>query len=223
MEHPDTHILNLLRQSGGMSVAELARSAGVTATAIRQRLTRLLSQGLIQRETQSTPRGRPSHRYLLTARAREQAGNNFADLAAVLWDELRAIPDVAVRRGLLQRIAQRLATREPDETAEVTSDEAAKTSLDERLDSLSRWFQERRIPFAVERSAGKLPVLQALECPYPTLAEQDRGICAVERMLFSQLLAEDVKLSECRLDGHRCCQFEVRPSADILVDSAAAT
>jgi len=217
MEHPDTHILNLLRRSNGLSVSEMVRTTGVTATAIRQRLTRLLSQGLVERETNPAQRGRPSHRYTLTPRAREHSGNNFADLAAVLWDELRAIPDASVRRGLMQRIAERLAARQPVGSQEATG------SLDQRLDSLSQWFRERRIPFAVERGTGDLPVLQALECPYPSLAEQDRGICAVERMLFSQLLDEDVKLSECRLDGHRCCQFEVRPSGDILVDSAGAT
>ena len=46
------------------------------------------------------------------------------------------------------------------------------------------------------------------ECPYPELAEKDRGICAVEKMLFAKLLEEPVRLSQCRLDGHSCCQFE---------------
>jgi DeoR family transcriptional regulator, suf operon transcriptional repressor len=40
------------------------------------------------------------------------------------------------------------------------------------------------------------------------LAEQDRGICGVERMLFSELLGENIRLSECRLDGASCCRFE---------------
>ena len=35
-----------------------------------------------------------------------------------------------------------------------------------------------------------------------------RGICAVEKMLFSNLLGGDIRLSQCRLDGHTCCTFE---------------
>jgi DeoR family suf operon transcriptional repressor len=64
---------------------------------------------------------------------------------------------------------------------------------------------------------GELPVLSVRDCPYPELAERDRGICAMEKMLFSRLLQQDVRLTECRLDGHACCQFEasvgVEPSA----------
>jgi hypothetical protein len=30
----------------------------------------------------------------------------------------------------------------------------------------------------------------------------------MEKMLFSQLLDEPVRLSQCRLEGHTCCQFE---------------
>jgi predicted ArsR family transcriptional regulator len=52
-------------------------------------------------------------------------------------------------------------------------------------------------------------VLTALACPYPELAEQDRGICAVEKLVFSELLGEKVRLTECRLDGaSNCCRFE---------------
>jgi predicted ArsR family transcriptional regulator len=63
------------------------------------------------------------------------------------------------------------------------------------------------VPFEVERK-GQLPVLTALACPYPELAEQDRSVCAMERLLMSELIGEDVRLSECRLDGDSCCRFE---------------
>ena len=56
------------------------------------------------------------------------------------------------------------------------------------------------MPFSVEGTPD-LPVLTAWACPYPTLAEQDRGVCAMENMVFTELVGEKVKLSECRLDG----------------------
>ncbi len=66
---------------------------------------------------------------------------------------------------------------------------------------------QRNLAFSVERK-GALPVLTAHQCPYPDLAEQDRGICAVEKIVFSELLGEKVRLSDCRLDGANCCRFE---------------
>jgi predicted ArsR family transcriptional regulator len=68
-------------------------------------------------------------------------------------------------------------------------------------------FADRRVPLEVDQSS-ELPVLRALECPYPELAAQDRGICAMERMMFSKLLETDVRLTQCRLDGGACCEFE---------------
>jgi predicted ArsR family transcriptional regulator len=56
---------------------------------------------------------------------------------------------------------------------------------------------------------GSPPTLTALACPYPELAERDRSVCAMERMLFADLLGRDVKLAGCRLDGAACCTFEV--------------
>jgi predicted ArsR family transcriptional regulator len=51
-------------------------------------------------------------------------------------------------------------------------------------------------------------MLRAAACPYPDLAEQDRTVCSMERLMVSELLGEKVRLSECRLDGQSCCTFE---------------
>jgi predicted ArsR family transcriptional regulator len=77
-------------------------------------------------------------------------------------------------------------------------------------------FREREVPFEVDRSNPLLPVLTALACPYPDLAEQDRSVCSMERMMFSELLGENMRLSSCRLDGEKCCSFE--PSAALEAD-----
>ncbi|HEY1602180.1 MAG TPA: MarR family transcriptional regulator [Pirellulales bacterium] len=221
----DAQLLDLLRRRGGMSVSEVAEAMGVTATAVRQRLTRLMDQQLIERRVAAVldgdtearaGRGRPSHRYSLTEKARRQSGNNFTDLAVVLWDEIRAVKDQEVRRGLLERIASAMAAMYRDRVTGAT--------LAARLESLKELFGERRVPLdfsddrsddespgpAVETSVARsqLPLLTVNECPYPELAAKDRGICAVEKMLFAKLLEQPVRLTQCRLDGHDCCQFQ---------------
>ncbi len=199
----DIAILDLLRKSDSLSIADLASLMEVTATAVRQRLTRLMAQGYIDRETTRAGRGRPSHQYRLTAKGRRKTGSNFADLAIALWEEIRAIQDVEVRRGLFQRLAKRLA--------DVYADQITGDTIEEKMESLASLFGEKRIPFTVTREEGKLPILTAVACPYPDLAEQDRTICSMEKILFSQLLGKQVSLTQCRLDGESCCTFEVRP------------
>ncbi|MEQ8788084.1 MAG: winged helix-turn-helix transcriptional regulator [Pirellulaceae bacterium] len=201
----DVAILDLLRKCDSLSVAELASAMEVTATAVRQRLTRLMAQGYIERFATKAGRGRPSHSYMLTQSGRRKTGANFADLAVALWQEIRDIKDVEVRRGLLQRLSKRLA--------EMYRDRISGATLDERMESLAGLFAERRIPFSVDRS-GDLPILTAHACPYPELAEQDRSVCAMERIMFSELLGENVRLTDCRLDGDAsCCTFTPQMSA----------
>ena len=208
-ESSDTGLLDLLRKHGPLSVAQLAAGMEVTATAVRQRLVRLLGQGDIERTTERASRGRPVHRYSLTEKGRRRAGANFADLAIALWHEIREIKDADVRRGLLQRISKRLAA--------LYAGQVAGSSLDERMESLAAVFRQRQIPFEVDRS-HELPLLRASACPYPDLAEQDRSVCSMERMLFSELVGENLRLADCRLDGHTCCTFE--PSKEIHAKEA---
>jgi predicted ArsR family transcriptional regulator len=67
-------------------------------------------------------------------------------------------------------------------------------------------MEEKEVSFEVNRS-GALPVLSALACPYPELAELDRGVCTMEKLMLSEVLGESVRLSACRLDGASCCTF----------------
>ncbi len=198
-ESSDVGILDLLRKAGPLGVAQLATATQVTATAVRQRLVRLMALGLVDRELARAGRGRPSHRYGLTEKGRRQTGANFVDLALALWKEIRAIEDPEVRRGLLQRLAKTMAA--------MYGDQMSGTTTAERMRSVSQVFAERDVPFAVDES-GPLPVLTALACPYPQLAEQDRGICALEKMMFSELVGNGLRLADCRLDGDSCCRFE---------------
>jgi len=192
--------LDLLRKQQEMTVMQLSAAMEVTATAVRQRLGRLLQQGYITRTAITAGRGRPSHRYTLTLKGQRKTGANFADLAIALWQEIRSIEDVEIRRGLLQRISKRMAV--------MYGDEIQGETVVQRMDQLGGLLTDRELPFSVSEESG-LPVLTMLACPYPGLAEQDRSICSMERILLSNVLGGSVALTECRLDGDSCCTFEM--------------
>src|SRR6266436_2324181 len=108
-ETSDKGVLDFLRREGAVTIGALVAEMGVTATAVRQRLQRLMADGLIQRQSERKGRGRPNHRYSLTEKGERAAGTNFGDMASVLWDEIKSVEDPEIRRGLLKRIAGRLA------------------------------------------------------------------------------------------------------------------
>ncbi|MEZ6119540.1 MAG: MarR family transcriptional regulator [Pirellulaceae bacterium] len=198
----DEQILDLLRVHRSLTVSDFSRELGVTATAVRQRLTRLLGQGFVERiQLAADGRGRPSHQYRLTEAGHRESGSHFPELAKALWEELRSIQDADIRRGLLARISARIS--------ESYRDRFAEKSTKERIATLAQVFREKGIPFQVESTeSNELPVLTALACPYPGLAETDRSVCAMEKMMISELAGTKLVLSECRLDGDNCCRFE---------------
>jgi DeoR family suf operon transcriptional repressor len=197
----DEAVIDLLRLRDALGIGELAESLGVTATAVRQRLDRLMRAGLIERSTVSKPRGRPSHSYRLTEAGRRLGGDNFRDLALVLWREIRGVRDPAIRSGLLGRIGSALA--------EAYRPAIRGSGVTERLESVAAILRERDICCSVTTSGGDggLPVLTSHACPYPDLAEEDRGICAAERLMLQDLVGTTVRLDECRLDGGSVCRF----------------
>ena len=104
-------------------------------------------------------------------------------------------------RGLLQRVA--------DELTRLYKGEVTGTTTLARLESVKELLGERRVQAEVAE-VDMLPVLTVMACPYPELAARDRSVCAMEKMMLSELVAAPVKLSQCRLDGHECCQFQTR-------------
>ncbi len=86
--------LDSIRRHGPLTVAEMATRQGVTPTAIRNRLTRLLGSGMVERRLDHGGRGRPRHVYEASLEAHKRLGQNYADLAVVLWDEMmRTVED----------------------------------------------------------------------------------------------------------------------------------
>ncbi len=193
----DAAVVELLRGDTSLGIGELAEKLGVTATAVRQRLDRLMEAGVIDRRTVARPRGRPAHVYSLTEMGRRIGGDNFRDLAIVLWKELRRVTDSSVRQGLLQRVAASLA--------DMYRDRVSGQTTAERLSEVATLLTERGVPCVVEQ--GALPMLVSHSCPYPVVSDQDRAICAAERLMLQELVGAAVQLSECRLDGAHCCRF----------------
>lgn len=207
LEQTDSQFLNELHRLGPVTVQRICETVGVTATAVRQRLVRLQGAGFVGRELVRTSRGRPHHVYRITDKGLRQLGDNYGDLALILWREIRKIADPQTRAMITARVRDALAAR-------LGSFNEARVV--DRLQRLSDALLSRG--YDVEMcGAGALPILRENNCPYQELAEEDREICGLEREVFQQALGADVRLAQCCLDGHHCCEFEVRELTPALV------
>ena len=146
----DRECLNELRQRNGGSVHDLCDVFGVTPTAIRQRLSRLSNRNLVTRQAvRREGRGRPRYVYHLTDEGLRQLGDNYGDLAMVLWQEIQAIEEPRVRSQLFERVRSALVEIFGKVIESVMGDRGYDIEYEER---------------------DGLPILRETNCPYPELA-----------------------------------------------------
>jgi predicted ArsR family transcriptional regulator len=201
----DRELLDLIRRRGPLTVAEMAGELKVTGTAVRNRLARLLGTGLVERKAEHVGRGRPRHAYRASVEAHKRLGQNYADLAVALWEEMMAsVADRKLRRMLFVRITDRLA--------EAYRSKLTGQEWEGRLVQLSHVLHDRGVEAEVARDgSGLATILRQYSCPYYELAEADRAICSLERKMLEKVLGRGLRLSQCRLDGDRSCDFEAKP------------
>ena len=199
IDEGDRRFLADLNRLGESTIQEICESIGVTATAVRQRLTRLQAAGYVDREMQRRGRGRPHHRYRLTDEALRMLGDNYAELAQILWQSIQAIPDLSLRQQVVARVQKTMIER----YGNVVRGE----SLLERMSQLEGALSAQGFDVEIDLTR-QLPILRENNCPYHELASEDPSICEMEQEMFEQVLGTSVTLTSCCLDGHHCCEFE---------------
>ena len=201
LEQDDERFLVDLARRGECTVQDLCAVNGVTATAVRQRLARLQSHGFVDRQTIRTARGRPYHTYQVTEQGRRQLGDNYSELARLLWSELHTIDEPDVR--------QRVTGRIRDAMVRQYGANIHATGLADRFSAVEhRSFGRSRILRRGRFTRRMLPILRENHCPYHDLAQQDSGICELEQQVFEQVLGVPLTLTSCCRDGGHCCEFQ---------------
>ncbi len=203
VESSDRQFLERLHQLGGGTIQEICADLGVTATAVRQRLVRLQGLKMIARELVRAGRGRPHHVYRVTQAALCELGDNYAELAQILWREMRNIEEPSVRERLVSRVEDALVAQ--------FGKIAPRAPLTDRMSQLTAALRDRGFQVEIDQS-GLLPILRENSCPYFELASEDSAICELEQAVFRRVLGADVKLTQCCLDGHHCCEFQASDS-----------
>lgn len=207
LEQSDGQFLNELHRIGPRTVSGICAEVGVTATAVRQRLSRLQVAGFVDRDLVRNGRGRPHYVYRVTEKGLRQLGDNYGDLALILWREIRQIDNAEIRESITTRVRDALVAR---------LGRFGDGHVGERLQRLNEALLGRGYDVELETDRA-LPILRENNCPYQELAEEDRGICGLEREVFQQSLGAEVRLTQCCLDGHHCCEFEIGEMKPVLV------
>jgi DeoR family transcriptional regulator, suf operon transcriptional repressor len=200
MQPTRRQILDYLRRYGKGSVRELGDLLGLTSTGIRQHLTILERDGLIEGHEERGRVGRPALVYTLTDLGDALYPKKYATLASLILDQVRETSGDEGVRKLLERAAEHKA--QPYLTRMARMDLAA------RVTEVARIIEAEGCLVSATFERG-VHFLNRLTCPYPDVARNHSDLCYLDSQFVSYLLNAPV-LQEARLvEGAPACVYRI--------------
>jgi DeoR family suf operon transcriptional repressor len=195
-------ILTSLKRHGDREARDLARELGLTVAAVRQQLLRLDDDGLVTHHRQAEGRGRPVHRYELTAAAEVLFPKRYGDLTTELLGYLGGPTSDTVDDLFEQRRRRRLDGARP---------RLAGLTLDQQVNELARILDEDGYLADVEPWDDGWRIVEH-NCAILSVASGFRQACRSEIAFIRDALphAEVTRVSHI-LDGAHVCAYEIRP------------
>jgi predicted ArsR family transcriptional regulator len=201
-DSPAQRVTAALLRHGPLSIADLVRELGVTTTAIRMQVNRLVAKGWLVQTRRSAGPGRPAGVYALSERARREIGvRSGPELSRLLLAEIAEQEGEQKTRSLLAGVSRRLA--------QAAKQSVGSGSPEERLHRLAEFLSGEGIPAEAE-APPEGARLTVFACPYATLSAPQKDLCELERAAFSEVVNSPVETHRCVLDGDAACEFHVR-------------
>jgi predicted ArsR family transcriptional regulator len=202
------HILQILKESEGATVAELAEQLDMAPVSVRHHLDILLGDNLlcVDRVERKGCVGRPQQVYVLTAEAARYFPNNFAALAGNLARQIKQILPPEQVRCAFQAMAHEIASEIEPGALEGLPMEARLTRVAEFLTErgyLARWEQA-----GPDADDGYL--LHKCNCPYAGVSAQHRELCLMDQALIDELVGGPCVRTQSMVDGAHCCTYHIQ-------------
>lgn len=197
-------IIQLLRRHGEMTALELSERLFVGAVGIRQHLSLLERDGLVQINGLRRNVGRPANLYALTHVAEERFPRLYDRLALDLLDQIETL-------GGEHAVTQLLTVRREQQVRELAPALVGKGRR-ERVVALAGMLAEQGYMCEWEEDADGSYLLTEYNCPLDCVARRHQQICAQEALLYTELLAASVTQESTIAQGSLCCRYRILPA-----------
>jgi predicted ArsR family transcriptional regulator len=196
-------ILDYLRRHAQATVKELGDHLGLTSTGIRQHLTVLERDGLVEAREERGHVGRPALVYRLSPSGDALYPKNYDALANALIEESRQLLGTEALQQLMKNVAARFA--------EPYMARLEGKSTVERVEEASKIIEERGCLAECDAEQDDL-VIRQQTCPFPKVARINSAVCAMEVEFVRRLVGTDARLTSSLLRGDSSCTYRVRPA-----------
>ncbi|HYM16427.1 MAG TPA: winged helix-turn-helix transcriptional regulator [Dehalococcoidia bacterium] len=199
-------ILDYLRRSNHATVKQLGEHLGLTSTGIRQHLTVLERDGLIEAREERGRVGRPALVYRLTSGGDNLYPKKYDALANALIEEARQLLGPDALQQLMKNVAARFA--------DAYAPRLEGKTVAERIVETGKILHERGClaDCSTEEAGGDLLIKQHT-CPFPNVASHNSAVCALDVEFVRRLVGADARLTTSLLRGDDACTYRVRAIA----------
>ena len=198
-------VLVLLKTKGPQTAARVARKLGITTMAVRQHLSVLQGEGLVEFTEERRKVGRPARVWQFTSKSHERFPDFHVELAVGMLQAIRtAFGEEGLERLTEERKRQQADSyraRMPDPDASFEERVAALTRLRREEGYMAEWKRQRD---------GKIVLIEN-HCSIEKAAQFCPKLCACELSVFRTVLGDDVSVERVEhiLSGDRCCTYRI--------------
>ena len=203
MSETRTRILQLLKMRSSLTINQLKEALNISAMGIRQHLTILEDEGLVEFEVEKQERGRPHHIYSLTDEASNLFPTTYANFAVGLMNEVAKFNGPGfINKIFRSRMKSQL---------QMYKERLDGKDLIDRIKELARIRDEEGYMARFEEGENDY-VLTEHNCPIAAIAQEYPHVCDIELGLFRQSLGTKVYRVDHLMQGsHKCCYRIPKP------------
>ena len=193
-------IVEILKEKGSATVAELAGQLDMAQVSVRHHLDILIGEDLVEASgvRRRAGAGRPSQIYSLAPGAAKLFPQAHEALAGDMLREMKTLLPAAEVQGMFIRLAERTAREAP--TA------FAGQSIESRLEQVTDFLTQKGYTARWELRNGHYE-LYTCNCPYAGVAEQHRELCDMDQALVQQLMSEAADRKTVATNGSNRCTY----------------
>ena len=197
-------IIEILKETGAATVAELAGQLGIAQVSVRHHLDILIGEDLVQADgvRRHDGAGRPSQVYRLTPQAAQLFPQRHDAVAEGLLEQVKAALPAEQVRTFFLHMAHQTATEAPAALPEQT--------LAERLDEVVAFLTEKGYNARWETKDGRYELLTC-NCPYVGMADRHHELCLMDQELITALLPGATRYRTRALHGATHCTYIIEP------------
>ncbi len=200
-------ILEILKETGGATVADLAERLEMAPVSVRHHLDILQGDNLIcvARIERNGSVGRPQQTYALTDEAASFFPDNFASLAAGLVRQMKASlsPD---------QVTAAFHSMAYDIASEIDTEALQNLAIEDRLDRVTEFLNDRgylaRWEAVGEHGSGGY-LLHKHNCPYAHVSGEHRELCIMDQLLVDELVGQHCCRTQSVAENSNCCTYQV--------------